>query len=206
MYTLTYYYYIIITITYIYLICGCDYSDCSEAMLLVARRMGREQCCNRFCLSGMNMSAATNIMLVCLDELKCFNKKEKKHYIHSKILQSCWTGKYTDKGYYKYEWRIGLGNCFKSDVCREAFMLAYDIKPTYLQEVCHHIKNGNRNTDSSFYGNENIVREDITNQSYNELINFAKLKGIKLTIQQLAALQIPNTQVLYLIFIILNYY
>ena len=71
-------------------------------MLLIGQRMGREICCNKFCLSGMDMCNATDIMLVCLDELSCFSKKEKKAYIYAKILQTCWTGQSSEKGYYKY--------------------------------------------------------------------------------------------------------
>jgi hypothetical protein len=39
-------------------------------MLLIAQNMGKEKCCNQFCLSGMNMTEATNIMLACLQELE----------------------------------------------------------------------------------------------------------------------------------------
>ena len=157
-------------------------------MLLIAQNMGREKCCNQFCLSGMNMTEATNIMLACLQELKCFTKKEKKQYMHQKILHTCWTGKYTDKGYNKYLWKIGLGKFSKSDVCREAFMISYDIKPTYMQEICHHIKLENINMDSNVSNQQNEIGSDKSNLAYNELIKFARQRGIKLTIQQLAAM------------------
>jgi len=169
--------------------------DFSAAEFLVGQRMSREKCCNNFCLSGMNMKNATDIMLACLNELKCFNKKEKKEYIYSKIVQSCWTGKYSSKGYYKYEWKIGIGKYSKLNVCREAFMVAYDIKSTYLIEICHNIKVNNINADSTFNDKENCIGQDKTNQVYNQLIKYSKLKGIKLTVQQLAAMKIPNTNV-----------
>jgi len=74
-------------------------------------------------------------------------------------------------------------------------MIAYDLKATYLKELCYNIKNENKNTDSSLNGSENYVGMDSSNQTYNELIKFCKLKGIKLTKEQLSALKIPNTQV-----------
>jgi len=164
-------------------------------VFLVGQRMGREKCCNMFCLSGMDMQNATDIMLACLDELKCFTKKEKKAYIYSKVLQTCWTGKHSTKGYYKYEWKIGVGKNSKRNVCRDAFMIAYDIKPTYLIEICHNIKRDNINTDSVFNDKENYVTQDKSNQTYNQLIKYSKSKGITLTVHQLAAMQIPNTHV-----------
>jgi hypothetical protein len=102
----------------------------------------------------------------------------------------------TEKGYYKYEWKIGTGKHFKLNVCRDAFMISYDIRPTYLQELCHNIKNENINMDKEITEKQNDVGNDKSNHIYNELIKFTKLKGIKLSLNQLAAMQIPNTEVI----------
>jgi len=164
-------------------------------MLLVAQRMSREQCCNKFCLARLDMPFATKLMLKCLEELKCFSKKEKRNYLSTKIAQTCWTGDICQKGYARYDWKIGIGNAIKNGVCREAFMIAYDIKSTYFETLCREVKEGTLNYEKKLNDKTNIVHEDRNNVIYNELIRYTKLHGLKLTVQQLAAMQIPNTQV-----------
>ena len=50
--------------------------------------------------------------------------------------------------------------------------------------------------DKEITEKQNDVGNDKSNHIYNELIKFTKLKGIKLSLNQLAAMQIPNTEVI----------
>jgi hypothetical protein len=66
-----------------------------------------------------------------------------------------------------------LGKFSKSDVCRVALMISYDSKPTYMQDICHHIKLENINMDSYVSNQQNEIGSDKSNLAYNELIKFA---------------------------------
>jgi hypothetical protein len=96
----------------------------------------------------------------------------------------------TQKGYQKYQWRIGAGVNALDKVCRSAFMIAYDITPYTLDMLCGLINVGARNSDSNLNDNTNSSREK---KHLNEIVQFAANHGIKLSVEQLAALQIPNT-------------
>ena len=69
--------------------------------------MGREKCCNQFCLSRMNMTEATDIIEL-LVRIKVLLKERKKQYMHQKILHTCWTGNITIKAttniYERLDW------------------------------------------------------------------------------------------------------
>ena len=147
--------------------------------------MGREFCCNKYCLQKLDMNLATSIMNCTLNELNCLSRKEKKEYILLKISMVCWTGEKSEKGYCKYNWRIGFGKTAVNNVCRKAFCISYDLTPYTLDLLCKCVKIGTKNVETMFSDRTNNVI----------IIKFATSNGINLTVQQLAALQIPNTRI-----------
>ena len=75
--------------------------------------MGREKCCNQFCLSRMNMTEATDIIEL-LVRIKVLLKERKKQYMHQKILHTCWTGNITIKATINIYDAINIQNIYVS--------------------------------------------------------------------------------------------
>lgn len=158
--------------------------------------MGREYCCNSYCLQRLDMSKAAKLMKFCLNELAYMSRSEKKTYILLKLNTICWTGEITLKGYYKYNWTIGYGDC-TANVCRKSFMIAYDLKHCTLEMLCKRVKDGSKNVDKTSITDKTngLACESTNNDIFKKIVKYCALSGIKLTVEQLAALQIPNTSV-----------
>jgi hypothetical protein len=155
--------------------------------------MGREKCCDKFCLQGRDMKEATAVMLKCLRELEYKNRKERNEYLLRKIKSVCWTGdKSKVGGYYKYNWQIGEGDSKILNVCRQAFMIAYNLKKCGMESLCKHLKEGVSNLDEHVITDKtNLLNR--RNCSFLAVKKYAALCGIDLSVEQLAAMQIPNT-------------
>jgi hypothetical protein len=155
--------------------------------------MGREKCCDKFCLQGRDMKEATAVMLKCLRELEYKNRRERNEYLLQKLKSVCWTGHTTSvAGYYKYKWQIGEGDCKILNVCRQAFMIAYNLKKCGIDSLCKHLKEGVSNLDEhAITDKTNLVNR--RNDSFVAVKKYAALCGIDLSVEQLAAMQIPNT-------------
>jgi hypothetical protein len=132
------------------------------------------------------MEKATKIMKSTLEEVAYLSRKEKKEYILLKLSLVCYKG-VSKKGYFKYKWQIGRGANILDNVCRNAFMIAYDLTSYTLETLCGLLKVGSRNIEKDL--NDKCNSAAINNNKYlEEIVQFAALQGIKLSAQQLAAL------------------
>jgi hypothetical protein len=128
-----------------------------------------------------------------LGEVVYMCRKEKKEYMLLKIGLVCFQGELNDKGKSKFRWRIGTGTNAVEDVCRVAFMNSYGLTKYTLDTLCSFVKSGKKSGETVLNDKSNVVASD--ERHFKEIIEYAALQGIKLSIEQLAALQIPNTPI-----------
>jgi len=77
-------------------------------------------------------------------------------------------------------------------VCKERFMVAYDMKRTYIEDISRDLHKGHTNTAKPLNDKTSLAALDVAD-GIGQLTRLALSHGIVLTRDQLAAIQIPNS-------------
>lgn len=170
-----------------------------------ARGLLALQCCkaHKNCvLKRVLYDDGVNVVITCLKELYGMKRREKRDYLRDKIRNCCIEGLTEGKGktgkaYHRYSWNVGLGSkgYVVEGVCRYMFCRCYEIGHTLLEVLCNEIKTG-ITTSMLPLGdrtNFNIRRHPEYGQIINEIVNRAQAEGVRLSREQIAMMQIPNT-------------
>ncbi len=94
------------------------------------------------------------------------------------------------------KWFVGSGQNKLDHVCRHAFLNSYGLSHASLDRICNAVKLGNLNVEENFYKDNKNFAQSTTESGISDklLKKYSVEHGIDLTIQQLAALKIPNNQ------------
>lgn len=129
-----------------------------------------------------------SVLTACISELAMLQRDERKAYLLNKV-RACSCG-VSAKGYLKLNFVIGVSPGPQlTDVCRDAFRLAYGIGSSYLDELCLSIKQHVRTAEQAL----NDSSPSLGTPFVKNLIALAESFNIDLTVDQLAALTVPNT-------------
>jgi len=144
-------------------------------------------CCSRknCILDQVVLNQAIEIVVACYKEIELLSRKEKKDYLRDKVNQTCILneGPNTKRKYLKYSWCIGCSTNRITDVCRDRFMLCYDIKHCYLEQLCADVKKGlsTSTTQLSDKFNVSIRKNSDTGKYIQDIINKTKQQRLNLT-------------------------
>ena len=109
-------------------------------------------------------------------------------FFSAKIESQCIVS-ISKKNYYKHCWTIGIG-IHRAKVCRKRFMLTYDIKHWYLENLCSQIKKGVVNSQKPL----NDATPVVAHNDFIHKFELVALKhGVTVSRNQLCAIQLPNT-------------
>jgi hypothetical protein len=101
-------------------------------------------CCSRknCILEQVGLNQAIEIVVACYKEIELLSRKEKKDYLRDKVNQTFImnVGPNTERKYLKYNWCIGCSKNRITNICRDRFVLCYDIKHCYLEQLCADVK------------------------------------------------------------------
>lgn len=109
------------------------------------------------------------------------------------ILDGCISG-VTPKGYLVIKYHIGSGIYKITNICRDAFIFAYQISESYLQGLCKYIKQRKFNVVADFSERTSSVKcdESAIAKKTEKLQLIARQMGFTLSSNQLAAVMMPN--------------
>lgn len=125
------------------------------------------------------------------------------------IVDGCVSG-ISQKGYLRLSYKIDPATCRKINVCRTAFCRAYQIGESYLESLCKDIKRDRFNCNAeNFTDRTNVVGNrdgDADDALANQAEQLAFAFGIDLSVEQLAAMKLPNIIKAIFAYGWLNYY
>ena len=95
----------------------------------------------------------------------------------------------------KYAWYIGCNTSRVTNVCRERFMICYDMKHCYLEQLCADVKKGLNSsaTPLSDKSNVSIRKNSDTGKYIQDIINKTKQQGLNITREQISMMKLPNS-------------
>jgi len=156
-------------------------------------------CCSRknCILDQVVLNQAIETVMTCYKEIELLSRKEKKDYLRDKVNQTCIVnvGPNTERKYLKYNWCIGCSTNRITNICRDRFMLCYDIKHCYLEQLCTDVKKGlsTSTTPLSDKSNVSIRKNSDTGKYIQDIINKTKQQGLNLTREQISMMKLPNS-------------
>lgn len=125
-----------------------------------------------------------------MDEVKGFNRKEKREYMMNKI-RNCVLKMHADSGYISFKWEIGRAPQHTlSDVCRKCFMAAYEVGHSMVDTIVLAIKRKELSNERSL----NDTSGAISSVFATHLERLATSFGIQLSTMQISAMKVPNTE------------
>ena len=168
-------------------------------MIWKANASMKVDCCARknCILDQVLLKQAIDTVVMCYKEIELLSRKEKKDYLRDKINQSCIMNlqPITGRKNLKYDWCIGCNTSRVKNVCKERFMLCYDMKHCYLEQLCADVKKGLNSSaiPLSDKSNFSIRKNSDTGKYIQDIINKTKQQGLNLTREQISMMKLPNS-------------
>ena len=98
--------------------------------------MAGRSCCVEHCLeNAFTYDSRINFISNCLKDVQHLNRSERKDYITERISNSIVPLNSNHKQNYSYSWTVGKAPGPVRVVCKNAFMLCYNIGHTYIQVI-----------------------------------------------------------------------